>query len=98
MIDRDDEEIKKEFRNTFRPKYGGEPEVHVYQDRDRRYVSVEVEHDNSMTLTLKDLIKISEFFGTTNINEETQYSSGGCDTCDYGSVYTLRFVIKPEED
>ena len=98
MIDRSVEEIKETFRNVFRPKYGGEPEVRVYQDSSDSYVSVEVEHDNPMTLTLRDLIKISEFFGTTNINEETQHSSGGCDTCDYGSVYTMRFVIKPEKD
>lgn len=91
----DDEAIREEFRSLFRPRYGDEPEVYIY--RGQGYISVEVSGDSSMDLSLKKLIRLSVFFGTTNINEETQYSAGGCGTCDYGAVYTLRFSIKPEE-
>lgn len=91
----DEDAIRKEFRDIFQPRYGNVPEVHIYKCP--QYISVEVSDDSSMDLSLKKLIRLAEFFGTTNINEETRYSSGGCDTCDYGSVYTMRFVIKPEE-
>lgn len=37
-------------------------------------------------LNLGVLIKLSELFGTTEIDVDN-YSSRGCDTCDYGSDY-----------
>lgn len=96
MIARQDEEIREKFKSLFRPRYlYGDITVSIYYAKD--YTSVDVACDGEMSLSLKKLIALSEFFGTTNINEETQYTSG-CETCDYGAVYTLKFVIKPEED
>jgi hypothetical protein len=106
MIERTDTEIKKEFARLFKSKYDfyEAPKIDVHRSSAAVYakypsnifIHVEVESRAEMGLSLKKLIALSEFFGTTNINEDSQYRSG-CDTCDYGAVYTLRFTIKPED-
>lgn len=96
MIVRTDTEVREEFKRLFKPHYGNQVEVSIYHGND--YTSVDVSADSEMTLSLKKLIRLSEFFGTTNIDEETQHSSGGCDTCDYGATYTLKFTIRPDVD
>lgn len=45
--------------------------------------------------SFKVLNAISQFFGTTNI-ESSEWSSSGCDTCDYGSNYTIEFTVKED--
>ena len=47
-------------------------------------------------LTLDRLMALSAFMGTKNIDTVDQYSSDGCDTCDYGSLYTLALSVRPE--
>lgn len=39
------------------------------------------------------LKKISEIFGTDLIDTDN-YSRGGCETCDWGSLYKITFIIK----
>jgi len=46
--------------------------------------------DNSF----ETLTKISDFLGTKKINTDN-WSSGGCETCDYGSNYELQLEIHP---
>lgn len=41
-------------------------------------------------------IKMAEFMGSKNISPADYESYSGCETCDYGSRYTVTFVIKPE--
>lgn len=48
-----------------------------------------------VSINLGVLMQMAEFFGTKKINED-QYSSDGCDTCDYGSRYTYDFTVQPE--
>jgi hypothetical protein len=60
-------------------------------------VSVEVEQMYSyVSFNLKMLLEIAEFFGTQNINDN-KWSSGGCETCDYGSSYRVEFYNRPEK-
>ena len=40
------------------------------------------------------LEKLSKLFLSKNINIGSRHSQGGCDTCDYGSSYTLSLFIK----
>lgn len=47
-------------------------------------------------LNLARLLRLSEFFGTTNIND-SRYSSDGCESCDYGSSYEVTLHVQPEE-
>jgi hypothetical protein len=44
-------------------------------------------------LTLDFLFALSEFLGTRNINER-RYDQQGCDTCDYGSSYTINLTVR----
>lgn len=71
--------------------------INIYVSSNREpYMSVEIESSDSMSVGLKKLIEMSKFFETLNINESSRYKQGGCDTCDYGAVYRLTFVIKPD--
>ena len=45
-------------------------------------------------LSLTQLIKLSDFFGTRNIRDE-RFSYGGCETCDYGSCYGFTLEVRP---
>lgn len=48
-----------------------------------RYVDVEFEH----------LLKLSELFNTKKINIGDKWHTEGCETCDYGSKYSLSIYI-----
>lgn len=65
-------------------KYNGEPEIYVSKD----YVSVEIPGSE---FTYDNLLKIAEFFGTTNINIVGQ-SEEGCPTC--GPTRATRLEIR----
>lgn len=45
-------------------------------------------------LEFRHLMQLAEFFDTDNINED-RYHSDGCETCDYGSCYSIDLTIKP---
>lgn len=47
----------------------------------------------SPTLNFASLIKLSELFGTQEIDVD-DYAHSGCDTCDYGSDYGHEISIK----
>lgn len=47
----------------------------------------------SPNLGLDKLIKLSELFGTTNIDVD-DYSISGCETCDWGSDYGHTIQVK----
>lgn len=46
-------------------------------------------------LNFARLCRVSEFFGTKQIND-SRYSSEGCETCDYGSRYEITLTVSPE--
>lgn len=43
-------------------------------------------------LSFAKLSALAEFFDTMNVETESEFSHGGCETCDYGSEvgFTLR--------
>lgn len=51
---------------------------------------------NPPGLGLKQLMELSRFFETENIEDE-RFSHPGCDTCDYGSDYGFTLYIKPDQ-
>ena len=44
-------------------------------------------------VTFANLLKLSEYFGTTVIDVD-DYANSGCETCDYGSDYGHDITIK----
>lgn len=44
-------------------------------------------------ISLDNLIKLAELFGTTEI-EDDAYGYGGCETCDWGSDYGTELIIR----
>ena len=51
----------------------------------------------SPEMSLITLLRLGQFFNTTNIDEST-FKYEGCDTCDYGGTYELELSIKPEKN
>lgn len=47
-------------------------------------------------VSLDLLIKLSELFGTRDIDTD-QWHTDGCETCDFGSNYEVEFLIGGEE-
>lgn len=39
------------------------------------------------------MFSICRFFNTMNVNDD-RYAYGGCETCDYGSKYTVEFTVR----
>ena len=44
-------------------------------------------------LTFKQLMELSQFFDTENIDDADRINQPGCETCDYGSCYGFRLKI-----
>jgi hypothetical protein len=92
-------EIAAFVRENLEEDYEGANEV--------QHLTVEVESDGDgwrLTLTkmygyvpvnFAFLFKLSEFFGGTKNVNDNRYASAGCDSCDYGSSYTVTLTVKP---
>lgn len=46
-------------------------------------------------LSFAHMKRLSEYFGTDNINDDDRFSESGCETCDYGSSYGFTLTIRP---
>jgi hypothetical protein len=51
-----------------------------------------------VNLSLDKLLKLAEFFGTMNIDTSDRWASRGCDTCDYGSSYTVSLLVEDDNE
>ena len=47
-------------------------------------------------LTFSNMMDLAEFFGTKNIDTESNHTGGGCETCDYGNYSYITLYIRPE--
>ena len=88
------ERKKQEITDFFESLLGGN--VSVIVNTNCTYVEVEKSYDY-VECSFPNLLKISEFFGTDQIDMRSASARGGCDTCDYGSSYTVEFTIKPKQ-
>jgi len=108
MIKRTDKEVLKFVEQTIRDAMldeGMTPEM-LEHDWNMVRASIDLNDPNEVRVTcgkmyeapplnLGMLMKYAEFFGTKNIND-SRFSHGGCETCDYGSSYGYTLIIKPE--
>ena len=83
-----DEVIKEAVKNIF----GGDVDITEY---DTYYVVKVEQMYNYVNCSLDNLLKLSDFFDTKNINID-DYFFNGCETCDHGSSYTKEFYVKEE--
>jgi hypothetical protein len=49
-------------------------------------------------LHFSQLMKISKFFDSKNLDEVEHFSNEGCPTCDYGSSYGFTLTIRPDNE
>ena len=72
--------------------YGwSELNVDVRETDDNMYVEVSQMYEY-LPLNLEIMMKLAEVFGTMKYGVN-QWSSSGCETCDYGSKYAHEFTI-----
>ena len=45
------------------------------------------------TLSFDNMLEISEYFGTKEIDFNNSISTSGCETCDYGSFYGYEIEV-----
>lgn len=81
--------IKREKTSTWDVKV----EVDVIKGRSPRYrVKVSDMYSYALEFTFAQLKEVSEFFGTDKIDLDRD-SYGGCESCDYGSSYTVTLDV-----
>lgn len=87
------EEIKKKVNEIFEfAYYDAEIEITI----NKSYVDLRISQEYTKpTLAFKQLNALAKFFDTLNVETESEFSNGGCDTCDYGSSYG--FVLRIRE-
>lgn len=93
MTKRTKEEVEKFFNEDVPHDRHGDFEVRVYPWLEGWRVEVDQMY-NYAPFNFAFLKKVAEFFGTENLNE-SRWSRDGCETCDYGSVYTVELTIQP---
>lgn len=86
MIARTKPEIEKFAQELWK---GSEICVTVYG---REHIEIDIPN---VGLRFDDLCKVSEFFGTRNINEVAYHVGGGCVTCDYSEETGICLEIRP---
>lgn len=86
MINRSEEEIREFIKEVF----NSECDYICIRDGKVR-IEISKMYDY-IDCSFAKLCEMSEFFDTKNIDVD-EWSSRGCDTCDYGSSYTKMFDI-----
>lgn len=91
-------EIKEFVENLWKGNYDN-CEVRVGTAKGEDFVEITLSSMYSPPgLTFSKLKALSEFFETDNINDDDAFSSGGCETCDYGSSYGFTLTIRGNEE
>ena len=81
------EDIIKLYKDTFTEEYI-EPDFAVEINDKTIRVARMYEY---LPFNTKFLFKLAEMVGTDNLNVD-KYHRDGCETCDYGSSYTMEFT------
>jgi hypothetical protein len=87
-----DEEIKEFFSTMVKINNLMETKIEINKNTDNFVVVQISQMYEFVDVSFEKLTKISEFFGTTLIQDH-RYSSRGCETCDYGSNYEVTLYI-----
>lgn len=89
--------IREKVAEVWR-EYPGYGDCKIEIAKDGSYVDITLSkmYDRP-TCSFAQMTALSQFFGTTSIEQVNDWSHGGCETCDYGSDYgfTLR-ISKPK--
>lgn len=97
MLSKTKEEIVEFCKTLWHDReedYHSNPNIEVGISKDRYDITIERSY-NPPGLSLKQLMALSEFFQTTNINDDA-FNYSGCDTCDYGSSYGFTLTVRKD--
>jgi hypothetical protein len=96
MITRTNEEIEQKVREIWQTGRNSwdKLNININQGRDCYFIQISKMYE-SPGVTFKQLNELAKFFDTLNVETESEFSHGGCETCDYGSQYG--FILKISE-
>lgn len=66
--------------------------VNVYPSNNQ-YYTIEITASDTLSVTFDQLSQLSVMLNTKNINLNSRYESGGCDTCDHGAKTTCTLHV-----
>ena len=94
------EEIKEKVEEIWtcpQGEYWNEPdEINVKISKEMISIEMASMYE-SPSLNYGLLMKLSDFLGTKNINDDDRFGYGGCETCDYGSSYGFTLTARPDK-
>lgn len=91
MKEHTDEEIASKLRELWPEQSHCDTTYKVERGPSHIDITVQQMYD-SPGLSFAKLSSLAEFFDTMNVETESEFHEGGCETCDYGSAvgFTLR--------
>jgi hypothetical protein len=92
MLKKSKEEIEQFVVEVFPPRKYDYQEVEISVEPAKITILVSRMYA-AVPLSFEILTKFSKFFDTMEINENS-FGQPGCDTCDYGSKYSIELTIK----
>lgn len=94
MKEHTDEEIKAKLQELWPEADFRDTEWKVDRGPDRIAITISQMYE-SPGLDFKKLHALAQFFDTMNVETESEFAHGGCETCDYGSEYGFTLWIRP---
>ena len=98
MLDRTDEEIQEKINTLwdYNPDHSWD-KITVEVNRDTKdvvFITVSKMYE-APGLSFLKIQALAKFFDTLNVETESEFRNGGCDTCDYGSSYGFKIKVSP---
>lgn len=88
-----DKEIENKLLELFESDWDT-PEFAISRDSGRVDIVCSREY-SAPKLTFKHLNELARFFDTMNIETDSEFVKGGCETCDFGSSYGFTLHVSP---
>lgn len=91
---RTDEEIQEKIKALWPEQNNSWDKiaVDIYRGTDTLYLTMSKMYE-APGLSFMQIQALAKFFDTLNVETESEFSNGGCDTCDYGSSYGFKIRV-----
>lgn len=97
MKNRTDEEILTKLAQVFKCDRLDQPKFEVTRRSDGAMQLQIGKMYDAPILSFNQLDDLARFFDTKNVETESEFAHGGCETCDYGSEYGFILLVREGE-
>lgn len=91
---RTDEEILAKLEEVFQCDRIDQPKFEITRRADDAIELQIGKMYDAPNLSFERLDAVARFFDTKNVETESEFSHGGCETCDYGSEYGFILLVR----